>query len=998
MLKKTARILKKTLKITAIVTSLLIALTLVVLYTGDKAVPFVANYISKELSSLLPQGADIKIGEVKVGAHSGALDLTMQSVSLVTNQGSELDFKDIVISIDFLAVIPFLGHNLINVEFTQPDLVYNALKSAASDDNIDASQLSQYLATHFKQLKKFKFKITNTNFYYEVGPNQISEIIINELSFAPYEKGNKIVLHGSANFTINGKTTAADVTLSLSDDNNKILVNGLLKNISGSVFSHLGFGGEFLKEATLEADLRFDAQLSSLKKIDVLNYAITNFEGRIIKNSYFDDSFDLGQVSLIGSCNNNCMQISLDKLSVASEEINLAGNLQLDLSQGKKIMTGSFVLEGLEIDNIAKYWPNSFGQRTKDWIFSHIKGGQLSQAKIDLILDLSNPASITVDDNAVKVSAVLEGTSISYMDGVPAVLNVDANINSYGDNIDFTVKQARILDSTLSDVDGKISDLAYAKSKLELKANINGGLSDLISLAYVHAGISEKEFASASGNAATKLHLQMPLTSSDLELKDFQIDVTTSIEQGEIKSVFGKYDLSSATLTGSYLNHIANISGDATLNEQFPIKLKLTQNFINKARDINVQTRMSWDSLEKFGFAKPEFLNNFVDMGITISEKNGEKRELFEMDLTNTTIFLKQFGIMKALGEPGKASFAIREDQDNIYFDGYKVVLNGLVSSGSAVLNKNNNELVELVSPATSLGASEFKLDYKKQAGNLSFASISGDSLDISSFKNVANNSSKVAGKSNATALKLETDVNKLIMKGNVVLNKPQFALNCVGVACSKLEIAGNFDSGATMQISLDDNKISGSSADAGLMLTALGVTNKIRQGKLNLSGQYASNSLRTKLVVDDFYLKKTPSVMKLLGLISLTNISFAGIENILSSNGIDFDNLLCNINYNKGVAVIESCRLVGPSMTIVAKGSVDLNSNQIDILGSIFPNSLVNTLVKYVPIVGKVLSGDNDAFLGVNFRISGDADDPNVSSNPLSIFTPGELRNLIFQ
>jgi hypothetical protein len=52
--------------------------------------------------------------------------------------------------------------------------------------------------------------------------------------------------------------------------------------------------------------------------------------------------------------------------------------------------------------------------------------------------------------------------------------------------------------------------------------------------------------------------------------------------------------------------------------------------------------------------------------------------------------------------------------------------------------------------------------------------------------------------------------------------------------------------------------------------------------------------------------------------------------------------------------------------------------------------------LIGEIPVIGKLFtSRDGEGVVGVNYRIFGAASDPSIVVNPLSIFTPGFLRQI---
>jgi hypothetical protein len=68
---------------------------------------------------------------------------------------------------------------------------------------------------------------------------------------------------------------------------------------------------------------------------------------------------------------------------------------------------------------------------------------------------------------------------------------------------------------------------------------------------------------------------------------------------------------------------------------------------------------------------------------------------------------------------------------------------------------------------------------------------------------------------------------------------------------------------------------------------------------------------------------------------------------------------------------------------------------NKLDIEGSLIPVQGLNKIVSKIPIVGHIITGSQDGVLVADFKVRGDYDDPDVSVNPLSVVTPGLLKDI---
>lgn len=68
--------------------------------------------------------------------------------------------------------------------------------------------------------------------------------------------------------------------------------------------------------------------------------------------------------------------------------------------------------------------------------------------------------------------------------------------------------------------------------------------------------------------------------------------------------------------------------------------------------------------------------------------------------------------------------------------------------------------------------------------------------------------------------------------------------------------------------------------------------------------------------------------------------------------------------------------------------GIYDLRTDQLDMRGTISPIYLVNA-------VGQIFTRRGEGLFGFNYRMTGPADAPRTSVNPLSILTPGMFREI---
>ena len=71
-------------------------------------------------------------------------------------------------------------------------------------------------------------------------------------------------------------------------------------------------------------------------------------------------------------------------------------------------------------------------------------------------------------------------------------------------------------------------------------------------------------------------------------------------------------------------------------------------------------------------------------------------------------------------------------------------------------------------------------------------------------------------------------------------------------------------------------------------------------------------------------------------------------------------------------------------------EGKIQREEAIVDMSGEISPMHLVNALIQNVPILGPIIIGnEGEGLFSIDFSLTGDVDNPEVSSNLLTIIKP---------
>ena len=155
--------------------------------------------------------------------------------------------------------------------------------------------------------------------------------------------------------------------------------------------------------------------------------------------------------------------------------------------------------------------------------------------------------------------------------------------------------------------------------------------------------------------------------------------------------------------------------------------------------------------------------------------------------------------------------------------------------------------------------------------------------------------------------------------------------------------------------------------------------------GKLDFSSIKKNNISESKLKIYNFKLKELPALTKILTLASLQ-----GISDILSGDGVTFDDFEMSFKNKKDLMEINEIYSIGPAISILMEGYVQ-SSELVSLKGTLVPATTINKFVGSIPILGDILVGKKtgEGVFGVSFKIKGSPKDLKTTVNPIKTLTP---------
>ena len=156
-------------------------------------------------------------------------------------------------------------------------------------------------------------------------------------------------------------------------------------------------------------------------------------------------------------------------------------------------------------------------------------------------------------------------------------------------------------------------------------------------------------------------------------------------------------------------------------------------------------------------------------------------------------------------------------------------------------------------------------------------------------------------------------------------------------------------------------------------------------KGSLDFYSTKKDKISNSNLKIYNFKLKEMPVLTKLLTLASLQ-----GIADILSGEGISFDEFEMNFKNEGNLMTIEEIYAIGPAISILMSGYIE-DEKLISLRGTLVPATTINKTISEIPFLGKILVGDKtgEGVFGVSFKIKGPPKNLETTVNPIKTLTP---------
>jgi hypothetical protein len=883
--------------------------------------------------------------------------------------------------------------------------------SDAVDDQVatrDVLKKAMYNVTHAYAMRHLAVYRAVVDVH-DVASNSVWSVSIPEISV----KRTLSQLVGSAKIDLTQKDKAASLELHYVYDRIKALhqISTRFQDITPSqlVGGHpdtLGFGEALRVEIPLSGEMEtaFDPDLN------IVAAAVTLHGGAGVLHmpELWDKPRSVSGLDIEGDFDNKAHKLNIvtAAFDFGGPKLNLtaAGHAPADAKAYDLDFTATAHMQNWPMETLADFWPKALAPDARDWVVPNITKGVYDKGEATFTGSLAwkDLANLNVASGQGKIAAS-HGT-VAYIDGMPPVENVRTEAEFDLKQMTLQIAEGSLGNLKLRPFAIKITGLDATDQYIDIPLKVTGPIVEIVKLIdhpplrYAQAvGLPSDALSGyAEGDVTLRFELLKALKTDD-------IAVTANAKLSNVASsqLIKGVDLSQGDLTLDLDKDGFAVKGPLAVN-RVPFQISMQQYFHampgKPLRQVNVSGNVKDDQWKLLGV--DALAGTRGSSAVTLQMMRYSKAKTLlsgTLDFTGSELRVEPLSWKKMAGSPASLQFnAETGDDKDITVKSIQLRSPQANAQGKAVLSAKGVVKSASFEPLAvgRTSANIYFVQSDAADGALRF-DVRGKSLDISGMKG-----GKEPARADPRPKEYHLNVDKLYTSDTGLITQAEgFAIrDSVGWSAINLHGLADGDHKFTMELTLQpDGKRMFSVAcdDFGKMLKGLGFTDTVKEGEIKIVGQSAADNPRAiegTVKIGSFSVGNLPVMMLLLN--ATSPFGFVGIV----TSSASFQHMRGSFRWEGDEVELKQVNAAGSSVGMNIDGKVDMNSGGANLYGTLVPFSMVNRILESIPVIGDILTGgDGGGVLAVAYRIKGSLSDPKVSVNPVSLLTPGFLRNLFF-
>ena len=732
-------------------------------------------------------------------------------------------------------------------------------------------------------------------------------------------------------------------------------------------------------------------------------FDIAGGEGEIALPEVFASPVPIRRLDAAGSIDGELSRITLESFVIDTDQpqFSLEGELwRTDAGVGIK---GRFLATDLPFDSLGEYWPDTFIASGREWIVENIADGVITRFEAALDIEPGDFEAERFSAASAAGSLAFEDASIHYLRPMPPVAGVGGTAHFTGDTLDVAMSGGRIEGISAPHGTASLSDIHTAKPRMSAMVEAEGPMADALALLdHPRLGLASKvdrRLAQASGAVHTLFALNLPLLK-EVETEQINVTAIARVRDGRIEDIADVVDLTEGTLRLGVDNTSVDLRGTAKL-EGMPATIAWQEHFGDRppfVRRFDVSTTVTPEGQAALGLElAPHVTGTLAIDGSYIDPGSGESaRATLAFDSTEARLEIPELHWAKPAGSSGAVRvLATLPSEGPVELAEVELETETLYALGEATLTHGAAGVREITIERLQHGATD--IAGRIESGpETTIVTIRGASLDARPyFDRLASEDAPEFGD-----VVLDIDVERLLTTGDQHLTDFRARFEAESEGRHRGTMEGTLATGQPISVSLEPHEgkrlLTVRSPDAGAVARTFGIYDNAIGGELFMEAVVHDDGAGAPVTgtvnIRDYRVINAPTLAKLLTIATLTGI----LNELRGDKGIAFSRFDMPFSIEKDVLTIHDGRTSGFELGVNAEGTVNLDTDDVDITGTVVPAYTLNTLIDAIPILGELLTGgEGEGLFAASYRIGGTTTEPDISVNPLSVLAPGFLRDL---
>ncbi len=676
----------------------------------------------------------------------------------------------------------------------------------------------------------------------------------------------------------------------------------------------------------------------------------------------------------------------------------------------------SVAMPALSLPALKQFWPASIKPNTRSWIDENLKDGGLYDTRFKL--RLAGPNINALDATEARLSAEMRGLTVRYMRGLPEVENTSGIMTIAGTEVGIDITGGHVPDTLsgkgLSVPSGKVRmyGLGSGKERANIQLNIVGGFGEVMRLIdHPPLGYASQiglDAAHAVGDANVALTLDFPLIK-DLKLDQLELGVKAKATGVGIPGIaFGlpltdgdvglTLDRAGMDITGNVV--LGGIASTITWRENFNGG-DFRAHYVLDPVISNAQRPLIGLSVMPF---VPPYIDGDVPAHVVYTVKRDDTSLLeADVNLTASTMAVPELGWRK---EPGQAATGKIEAS---FVKGrlstvpaFHVTSGGDFDVSGIVTFAEDGRMKLLTINPSVIGETKLHGEVGVDAGGGYTIDVAGPAFNSTYFWKELNRDDKrgktASDTSFETPMHLHASFDRMWLTKTADFTGVNLTFDRDYTGIQAIDFMSNVDDSTPFTFNLSSEKgprtFTGSSANGGSVMRAVGLYGDIVGGNLKISGELAADGTVNGLAeIRDFKLVQAPVLARLLSAVA----SLTGIVDELRGKGISFKTLRVPFSYANTTLTVRDGEMYGSSLGLTGRGTYSFTSSIMNFDGTIIPAYTINSILNSIPLIGPIVTGweKGGGIFAATYSYRGDVATAQPDVNPLAAIMPGFLRHI---